>query len=80
MTPRFTMSAEEVTRRINARACLGCGISPLELDIETGFPRHFCVNCQDRLNRQPGPKVGAARSRREHREQGLANLDRLLKE
>lgn len=74
---------KEIERRLAMFRCLGCnepGMNlPANIDPETGFTSQYCVNCREH-NRNARPKQipGAAKFRREHKAEGLDNLDRLM--
>jgi len=45
--PTFPMPTMDVVQhRLNERRCIVCGSPGLELDHNTGFPRHACEGCE----------------------------------
>lgn len=73
----------EIARRLKDGCCLGCnrgGMNhPSNIDPSTGFARQYCIQC-DEHNKLAGPKQSpsAAKFKREHKEEGIKNLDRLI--
>lgn len=41
----FEIDINEAQRRLAAHECLGCKLGGMEIDISSGFHRHYCFNC-----------------------------------
>ena len=80
---RVVTDPEEVKRRLAAYRCLGCnqdGMNhPSNLDKSTGFPAQLCDTCRAIFEAErPRKTPSVSRYNREHRAEGLANIDRWL--
>lgn len=74
----------ELLRRAQLGHCLGCDLPGMTLDLETGFPAHYCGDCapkveEARLQHDRATKE-RPRDRKDRKTEGLNNLDRLLED
>ena len=73
----------EIERRLARGQCLSCsyvGLNiPAQIDPATGFFYTHCASCRQDIARHKPPTKGpsAAKQARDHKAEGIANLDRL---